>query len=239
MTQTILSARTRIEKVLRDGDDRRSMTLRRHVPFQGFDLLSEVPTAHRRLPHWRQSGVAYFITFRLADSLPQPLLRQWQEERAVWLRWHQLPWRPDEQREYEERFTNHMQEWLDAGMGECHMRRSDARAEVERCLLHFDEDRYDIDAFVLMPNHVHAIIKPAHGSELSKLLQGIKGVSASRRNKLLGYKSPFWMDESYDHIVRDAKELTAFRNYIAGNPAKAGLKPDEYSLQLKNALVAE
>jgi hypothetical protein len=45
------------------------------------------------------------------------------------------------------------------------------------------------------------------------------------------------MDESYDHIVRDAKELTAFRNYIAGNPAKARLKPDEYSLQLRNVLV--
>jgi hypothetical protein len=44
------------------------------------------------------------------------------------------------------------------------------------------------------------------------------------------------MDESYDHIVRDAKELMAFRNYIAGNPAKAELKPDEYSLQLSNVL---
>jgi len=44
------------------------------------------------------------------------------------------------------------------------------------------------------------------------------------------------MDDSYDHIVRDAKELMAFRNYIAGNPAKAGLKPDEYSLQLSNVL---
>jgi hypothetical protein len=49
--------------------------------------------------------------------------------------------------------------------------------------------------------------------------------------------SPFWMDESYDHIVRDAKELTAFRDYTARNPAKAGLKPEEYSLQLRNVLV--
>jgi REP-associated tyrosine transposase len=115
-----------------------------------------------------------------------------------------------------------------AGMGACHMRRSDVRAQVELCLLHFDGNRYDIDAFVLMPNHVHAVIRPALGYELSTLLQGIKGVSANRCNQSLGYKSPFWMDESYDHIVRDAKELTAFRNYIARNPAKASLKPDEY-----------
>jgi putative transposase len=97
--------------------------------------------------------------------------------------------------------------------------------------------RYDIDAFVLMPNHVHAVIKPAVGYDLSTLLQGIKGVSAKRCNKLLEHKSTFWMDESYDHIVRDLKELVVFRNYIAGNPAKAGLEPEEYSLQLRNALM--
>jgi REP element-mobilizing transposase RayT len=129
-----------------------------------------------------------------------------------------------------------MQEWLDAGMGACHLRRPDVRAEVELCLLHFDGKRYDVDAFVLMPNHVHAVIKPAAGYDLSMLLQGIKGVSANRCNRLLRDKSAFWMDESYDHIIRDAEELAAFRNYIAGNPAKAGLKPDQYSLQLRNVL---
>ena len=41
-------------------------------------------------------------------------------------------------------------------MGACHMRRSDVRSQVELCLLQFDGKRYDIDAFVLMPNHVHA-----------------------------------------------------------------------------------
>jgi REP element-mobilizing transposase RayT len=181
--------------------------------------------------------VTYFITFRLADSLPQSLLCQWRDQHAVWLRWHPPPWRADEQREYEERFIRRMQEWLDAGMDACLMRRPDVRAQVELCLFHFDGSRYGIDAFVFMPNHVHALIRPLLGYELSRLLQGIKGVSANRCNKLLGYKSSFWMDESYDHIVRDAKELTAFRNYIQRNLAKAGLKLDEYSLQLRNVLV--
>jgi hypothetical protein len=45
------------------------------------------------------------------------------------------------------------------------------------------------------------------------------------------------MDESYDHIIRDAKELSAFRNYIARNPDKAGLQPEEYSLRLRNVLI--
>jgi hypothetical protein len=45
------------------------------------------------------------------------------------------------------------------------------------------------------------------------------------------------MDESYDHILRDVKELAAFRNYIAGNPTKAGLEPDEYSLEFRSVLM--
>lgn len=142
-----------------------------------------------------------------------------------------------EQREYEARFIGRMQEWLDASMGACHMRRPDVRAEVEGCLLQFDGNRYDIDAFVLMPNHVHAVIKPTPASDLSTVLQGIKGVSANRCNKLLEHKSKFWMDESYDHIVRDAKELSAFRNYIAQNPDKAGLRSEEYSLHLRDVLI--
>jgi hypothetical protein len=118
------------------------------------------------MPHWYQSGVAFFVTFRLADSLPQPLLRQWREERAVWLRWHPEPWLTTEQREYEKRFSRRMQEWLDGGMGACQLRRPVVRREVEYCLLHFDGTRCDIDAFVLMPNHVHAVIAPLHGRSL-------------------------------------------------------------------------
>jgi len=212
------------------------MSTGQHVPFRAFNPYGEVRIARRRLPHWRQPGVSYLVTFRLADSLPQALLRQWRNERGIWLRLHPQPWSAHEQREYEARFVGRIQEWLDAGIGACHLRRPEVREEVEFCLMQFDAKRYDIDAFVLMPNHVHAVIKPRPGYDLPTILQGIKGISANRCNKLLRYKSTFWMDESYDHIVRDAKELMAFRNYIAGNPAKAGLKPDEYSLQLSNVL---
>jgi hypothetical protein len=55
----------------------------RHVPFRGFDPHGELAIDRRRLPHWRQIGVAYFITFRLADSVPQTLLRQWRDERIT------------------------------------------------------------------------------------------------------------------------------------------------------------
>ena len=82
------------------------MTASRRVPFHGFEPHDEVVITRRRLPHWGQMGVVYFVTFRLADSVPQSVLLQWRDERAIWLRWHPLPWRADEQREYEERFIS-------------------------------------------------------------------------------------------------------------------------------------
>ena len=87
------------------------------------------------------------------------------------------------------------------------MHPTEAGAIVKACWndLPHHHSRVELDAFQLMPNHVHAVIKPALGYDLSTLLQGIKGVSANRCNKLLGHKSTFWMGESYDHIVRDVK----------------------------------
>jgi len=71
-----------IEKMTPGEHDYRLVSIHRDVPLRGLDPYGEVNITRRRLPHWHQSGVAYFITFRLADSLPQPLLRQWQNERA-------------------------------------------------------------------------------------------------------------------------------------------------------------
>src|SRR5205814_10483717 len=82
----------------------RTMNDDRHVAFRGFDPYDCVPTTRRRLPHWRQTDVTYFVTFRLADSLPQTLLHQWRDERAIWMRLHPSPWRADEEHEYKERF---------------------------------------------------------------------------------------------------------------------------------------
>src|SRR5437773_263831 len=45
---------------------------------------------HINLPHWRQEGVTYFVTWRLGDSLPQSKLRQHAAERDAWIKAHGL-----------------------------------------------------------------------------------------------------------------------------------------------------
>ncbi len=195
-------------------------------------------TTRRRLPHWIQEGASYFITYRLADSVPQTLLSQWRDELDAWLRFHPAPWDSATESEHDERFTQRMEAWLDAGMGACPLRRGDVRGCVESALLHFDGQRYDVDSYALMPNHVHAILTPAPGYHLSGILKGVKGVSARECNALLGSCGSFWMDESHDHIVRDWDELSAYRAYIDANPRKAGLHEGEFSLSIRNVLVA-
>jgi len=47
------------------------------LPFVPFDVNAPIAKAGRHVPHWRQEGATYFITFRLADSIPKDKLIQW------------------------------------------------------------------------------------------------------------------------------------------------------------------
>ena len=125
-----------------------------------FDPKEPVANMKGVLPHWRQDGVAYFVTFRLADSLPQKKLRQWQEERSLWLSEHPEPHDDAVRRDYYERFPLRFQRWLDAGYARCTLADPKAKLLVEAALQKFDEERYQLHEFVVMPNHVHVLLSP-------------------------------------------------------------------------------
>jgi REP element-mobilizing transposase RayT len=193
-----------------------------------------IEKSRRNLPHWKLEGSIYWINFRLADSLPQDKLRDWKERRDIWKQQHPEPWSEQDWREYNEQFGDKLEAWLDAGMGSRALARPDVREAVRECLLKFDGDRLVIHAAVIMPTHVHALIEPLPGQDISELMKGIKGASARSANQLLGTTGTFWLDESYDHIVRSQKQYEHFCRYIEENPVKARLKPGEY--WLKNSM---
>lgn len=84
---------------------------------------------------------------------------------------------------------------------------------------------YALHAFVVMPNHVHLLATPAVA--LPKLTKSWKGRTARRANEMLALTGrPFWQAESYDHLVRHEREFEKIRNYIEGNPVRAGLVSD-------------
>jgi len=199
--------------------------------FRGFDSRGEVEQRRRNLPHFVQPGATYFVTFRLADSVPQALLQEWREEQQNWLKHHPHPWNWKTEQEHRKRFVEEREEWLDRGHGFSLLRHPDSAKIVADALRHFHGDRYVLDHFVIMPNHVHVLVQPLAGHSLADISHSWKSFTANALNRSLQRTGEVWMTESYDHIVRDWGELKALREYIASNPARAKLRGGEFVLE--------
>ena len=112
-----------------------------------------------------------------------------------------------------------------AGGGQFYLRQPATADRIVEAI-HYNADilgHYLLQAFVVMPNHVHLLITPA--LPLPKLTKSLKGITANRANALLDLTGkPFWQEESYDHLVRHERELEKIRNYIeessAGEPGE-------------------
>ncbi len=206
------------------------------IPFKGFDERGDVTIYERGvLPHWRQAGCTYFVTFRLADSLPQSAISELEDARHRWLLGQgidpiQRDWKRmlarlpvEAKHEYERQVGDELNRRLDEGYGSCTLRESDCRQIVGDALTHFHGERVWIGDYVIMPNHVHVLMTPMPGFELESILRSVKGFSARECNRALAGSGTFWQRESYDHIVRDLDQLERFQNYIGANPSKARL----------------
>ena len=207
------------------------------IPFRPFNPRAPVVCYRRNLPHWRQEGCTYFVTFRLIDSIPRPLLLAWEQERKSWLAAHGIgPGLPAAEfhesysaidvrvrRAFERRQAHRLHLELDRNHGRCLLERPVVREGLRSALHHFHGTRCWCGDWVIMPNHVHWLLVPMPGWRLEDVLRSIKGfvsVQAARQEDKMGR---LWQSESYDRLVRDRTELEAFRRYIANNPAKAGL----------------
>jgi REP element-mobilizing transposase RayT len=88
-----------------------------------------------------------------------------------------------------------------------------------------DGANYDLDSFIVMPNHVHAIVqfRPGAGWKLS--VKSWMRFTARRINEKTGQSGPFWQPEPFDHIIRGDEEFCYLHDYIANNPINPNLDP--------------
>jgi REP element-mobilizing transposase RayT len=100
---------------------------------------------------------------------------------------------------------------------------AEARDIVFAAIRHWDRVRIDLDGAVVMPDHVHIMLRVLEGRSLSSVLQSIKGFSSRAINQLLRRKGAFWLDESFDHIIRNEQEWEEKLTYIRDNPVKGRL----------------
>ena len=170
------------------------------------------------LPHLRQEGVVYFVTFRLADSLPAEVMKRLRAKRDAWLASHPPPLTEEQIQEYRRIWTARIEKLLDSGHGECVLRDPACRKPVEATLRHDDGKAYLLGRFAIMPNHVHALLQLLADSDLSNTLQAWKSISARQINTYLRRSGSLWQDESFDHIVRDDAAMNRLTKYIEDNP---------------------
>lgn len=93
---------------------------------------------------------------------------------------------------------------------------------------HFDGTRYHLGHWVIMPNHVHAIITPIGDNSLSEILHSWKSFTSKKINAARGEVGTVWQKESFDHIVRSPETLERIEGYILENPK--GLSSSDYSI---------
>jgi REP element-mobilizing transposase RayT len=198
--------------------------------FRGLAPDLPIIRYERRLPHWRQEGASYFVTFRLADSLPVEKLAQLQQLRLAWERAHPAPQSESEWKSFVRQYTRRTEAWLDEGHGECVFRNPSLARLMKDALFHFQDTRYFLSCCVVMPNHCHVIVRPKSGFELEQILQSWKGYVARIVNQRLGRRGILWQEESYDRIIRDERHLYHAAQYIGCNPVKAGLNPEQCQL---------
>jgi REP element-mobilizing transposase RayT len=91
----------------------------------------------------------------------------------------------------------------------------------------------ELDAFIVMPNHVHGIIILADQSErrhpISEIVRGFKTFSARGVNKCAGSRSVLWQRGYYEHVIRNEKALDRIRAYVANNPSRWADDPENIS----------
>jgi REP element-mobilizing transposase RayT len=160
----------------------------------------------RRLPHLCDTDQPVFLTWRLHGSLPP--------NRAF----------PADTLNSGEAFAA-LDRLLDEARNGAVYLRQPAIANMVVKAIHYNATvlgHYRLHAFAVMPNHVHLLATPA--VPLPKLTKSLKGITAKRANAILALTgSPFWQEESYDHLVRHTPEFEKIRNYIEQNSVRAGL----------------
>ncbi len=195
-----------------------------------FDLFYE-----RNLPHYQPEGATLFITFRLAGSLPKEVMDQLFDEldrQKDLLKLHPEAHNNSETlRKLKKKMFGRWDSEMDKNMtGPRWLKDSEIAQIVANCLFALDGNQYTLDAFCIMPNHVHLVCTPLMNGEIyisiPSIMQKIKGLTARQINIALGRQGEFWQHESYDHVVRNDLELNRIVEYVLNNPIRVGLPPD-------------
>jgi len=175
-----------------------------------------------QLPHWEVRGAWHFITIRCAGSLPKTAQDRIREIRD------QLeaidPNSPDFSQLQRQYFLT-AEKYLDAGSGFAPFTTPVLCRTTITAMQKTETEGWHVGDGVLMPNHVHLLMrkKSDSGLDLKSAVQRMKGRSARSANIALNRTGRFWQEDWFDRWMRDESEYERTRSYIENNPVKAHL----------------
>ncbi len=203
-----------------------------------FDPNADVAKTMKNLPHWFQPGTATFVTFRTNDSLPKEVYQRWESDLQRFLRANKIYVNRSEEAlplltpELKQRLSNFKGSWnhreLDKGYGKCLLQYQENSQLVASTLLEHHRDRYDLDCFVVMPNHVHVLVGFHLEYEMNDVCYHWMEESAERIRTQSRCDEFGWQMEQFDHCIRSGEQLIWTRKYIANNPYRIRLSRDRY-----------
>jgi REP element-mobilizing transposase RayT len=179
------------------------------------------------LPHWDVPGGTYFVTYCLCDALPGVVVERLRQQRAELERaiardaagpTFSEHWR------IERSLVVEAEKHLDRGEGVCWLRDPDLARITAETFQVFDRKRYDLLAWVVMPNHVHVVVRLFSDWTIDRVVHSWKSYTSHECNRRLGRRGHFWQEDYFDRSIRDRAHLERAMTYVARNPVKAGLK---------------
>ncbi len=208
---------------------RRSLTIDRLITDSDFFNPREWFHIDRSniLPHLYQPNKLYFVTFRLSDSIPKEVLTKIREESRI-LKSQLKETDSDLLRKYNQKLMATIDKYIDRGYGSQYFINSEIRQLMVDTLMERHQKDYYIYDYVLMPNHVHLLIRTGAIKTLTELISQIKRKSAYRINKYLSRTGDVWHENFFDVIIRSWQHLRSVQNYIKSNPTD--LPADSYLL---------
>ena len=191
------------------------------------------PFYRRYLPHIQKGCATYFVTTRLEGSLPKEVIIRLAQENENMISQIKLSDKSEFEKiglidEQQRRHFGKFDKQLDANSSGNHWLKQAEIAKVVMDAIHFrDGDKYELICFTIMSNHIHIVFTVLNENiNLYTILQRLKQFTATEANKILNRTGAFWQQESYDRVVRDAKELSRIIIYVLNNPVKIGLVED-------------
>ena len=141
---------------------------------------------------------------------------------VYWGKWYEV------EREYLKTFAGRIERWLDLGHGECLLRKPGCAEIVAGAMRFFEGKRTRLHAWVVMPNHVHALTEIIEGNTLPDLMESWKGYMSREINAHLGRTGTLWQKSYFDRLIRDWEHFGNVVRYFRSNPVKARLREGEY-----------